>query len=179
MTHNNLILAPQVFSDRENWHVPHDLICLLLEGGSRLKSTQLTLDHRFFGAAGGKHLVESVREAMESLLRGIGRHSYHPHLDETARTKKLEHRVYRVQGNDERRDSIFSHQLDQCVYCESLRYLQRMWVQGYVCRLLARNVSRKPPVFAGSGELFTGRSVSRRGAAAYGSSGIPMDENFL
>jgi hypothetical protein len=38
-----------------------------------------------------------------------------------------------------------------------------MWVQGDVCRLLARNVSRKPPVFAGSGELFTGRSVSRRG----------------
>jgi hypothetical protein len=58
------------------------------------------LDHRFFGAAEGKHLVEGVREAMELLLRSkgwrtrgiwswIGRHSYHPHLDEKARTKNL------------------------------------------------------------------------------------------
>src|SRR6266853_4719678 len=55
----------------------------VLQGRSRFESSQLTLDYMLGGPAEGKHLVEGFGEALEFILRIVGRHEVVDDIDQT------------------------------------------------------------------------------------------------
>ena len=55
----------------------------VLQGRSRFEASQLTLNHMLCGLAEDKHLVEGFGEALEFILRIVGRYEVVDDLDQT------------------------------------------------------------------------------------------------
>ena len=54
----------------------------VLQGRSGFEASQLALAHVLLGAAEGKDLVQGVREALEFILRIVGRHQVVDDIDQ-------------------------------------------------------------------------------------------------
>jgi hypothetical protein len=54
----------------------------VLQGRSWFEASQLALDHVLLGAAEGKYLVQGVSEALEFILRIVGRHEVVDDIDQ-------------------------------------------------------------------------------------------------
>ena len=52
------------------------------QGRSGGEASQLALAHVFLGAAEGKYLVQGVREALECIVRIVGRHQVVDDIDQ-------------------------------------------------------------------------------------------------